>query len=338
MNPVTPLAVQSAVLPFVRVWQALDPGFEVLSLESPPDGWKQLLTGQGIALREGAGAAGNIPPDTAVVSGFAVLDAHDAQSLESWARKALSALRPGGLMVLGGCNPDPLRASQRGLLPVAAEQALSAAGYARVCVIRPDINLGENSLSAALFGGSEAYAVVAQAPAFGKDFDVFSPVFLEVSSATPRALLRRAEDALLGRINHAEARLHDRITHVDTTFQERLQHSETALREQLEHAENALQDRQADIEHLRQIIAELQRLTRRRGLRKLVHRFKQKRQIQDPDLDLPAPETAPPPAPVVPPDFAAPPVPAQPGPTADPVPLSPRETRLRARLFGPKGS
>lgn len=318
------LAVQSAALPFVQVWKGLDPALEVVSLETPQNGWKQLLAGQGIGLREGAD---QIPQATAVATGFDRLDTHTAETLESWAVEARRTLRPGGLLVLGGANPEHPQSGHQGLFPAAAVRALSQAGFARVCLIRPVLTPGDTSLSSALYGGCEAYAAVAQTQAFGKAFDVFSPVFLETSTASPTDSLRRAEEAFLGRIGHVEAILNVRITDTENAALERLRHTETTLQNQHE-----------EIARLHETIGALTHLTRRRGLRKLVHRIKQKwRTPSVPPPDAPQIVTAPSPAPAA----ATPePVPApifwKPAPPADPVPLSPREADLRARLFGTK--
>lgn len=321
------LAVQSAVLPFARVWKTLDPALQVVSLESPQESWRQLLAGQGIGLSEDT-----VPPsqEAAVLTGFGVLDTHDADTLESWAAETVPMLRPGGLLVLGGANPEHPRFGHRGLFPAAAVRALRRAGFARVCVIRPGPPPEDTGLSAALYGGSEAYAVVAQTEAFGKAFDIFSPVFLDASARSPQDNLRRAEDALLGRIHHAEARLSARVAQI-----------ETALTDQRRETGNLRED----IARLREKNAELTRLTRRRGLRKLVQRIKLKwrgrRAEQPPPPDLPQKMTAQSPASSEP--AAAPaaplsaPVARTAAPPADPVPLSPREAALAARLFGPEG-
>ncbi len=349
MTPDATLAVQSAVLPFARVWKTLDPALQVVSLESPQESWRQLLAGQGIGLSEDT-----VPPsqEAAVLTGFGMLDTHDADTLESWAAETLPMLRPGGLLVLGGANPEHPQSGHRGLFPAAAVRALRQAGFARVRVIRPGPPAGDTSLSSAFHGGSETYAVVAQTEAFGKAFDVFSPVFLDASATSPQDNLRRAEDALQGRIHHATS-LNARITEIETALRARLEHSENSLRDSFQAAEKALQDRlqraedtlqdqRDEIAGLHETIDRLKSLTRRRGLRKLVHRIKLKwrghREEPVPLREAPAVKRAPPPAPS---ETALPaavtPVATSPAPSADPVPLSPREAALAARLFGPGG-
>ena len=299
-------ALHAAALPFVTPWKTLDPALEVVTLDPAEDSWRHLLAGQGIALRT---VRDSLPQGCAVATGFGLLDRMDGDGLGQWAARAQGALRPGGILVLGQDGSRP----QTGLAPETVAALLAAAGFARCRVIRPAAPGGDTSLAAAL-DDTQDFAVVAQKAAWGRKFDVFSPVFARSARDPRQDRLRAAEAALHHRIDdglhRAQSVLHDRITHAEADLRARLEAAEAALAEQ------------------RVLLAEMQRLTRRRGLRKLVHRLKQKWRGK-PD---PAPVPAALPDPV--PQAAAPVAPAA-APAGDPVPLSPREAALRRRLRDP---
>lgn len=300
MTPTSSAALQTAALPFILPWKGLVQGLDVVSLGPAPEGWKRLLAGQGIALRESSRDA--VPQGCRVASGFDRLDGLTESDLAAWAKAALEALTPGGILVLGGTEPEMAPAGQAALSALRAAHLLEAEGFARTRVLSP----------AAPF-----YAVVVQAPARGAAFDVFSPVFL----ATPPP----AESTALAR---SEAALHQRLQQLEHHLQRRADRTEADLRDQLQRAEARLNDQAQEIEGLRATIAALQRLTRRRGLRKLAHKIKQARRKDKEAAALP-------PAPASTPPAAALPAPTEhtTPPPANPTPLSARETALRAQLF-----
>jgi hypothetical protein len=311
MTSADAIAVQNATLPFVMPWKDLDPHFNVVSLDAATQGWDMLLAGQGISLRTGMD---QVPKDCSVATGFDILDTLTPKALGTWASKAEQAFRPGGLLVLGGINPEHPETRKGALFPTEVAQILKESGFARVRVIQPLLTPDDASLFSALYGMSQEYAVVAQTDAYGKAFDVFSSAFAEASVSPTKERIKQAE----ARIKQAEAALHDRI-----------RHDETALHDRIHRAEAALHDQSQEITELR---LRLIRATRRRGLRKLVYQLKQywraRRQAQPlPSTSADEVQLSAKPAPPVR-EIHIPPV--------DPVPLSSREDTIRTRLFGPQ--
>lgn len=295
MTPASCPPLHTAALPFVLPWKARVQDLDVVSLGPAPEGWKRLLIGQGIGLRETT--ADRLPQGCRVASGFDRLDGLTETAFATWAEAALTALAPGGILVLGGTEPQMAPAGQPALSAARAAHLLEAAGFARARVLPP---------------APPFYALVAQAPARGAAFDVFTPVFLGTptpAESTPEAQAARARRQL------------------EEQLEARARQAEADLRDRLQRAEARLQDQAAEIDGLRATIAELQRLTRRRGLRKLAHKIKQARR-----KGKEAPALPPTPTP-----SAAPAGPAATGqatpPPADPAPLSAREAALRAALF-----
>lgn len=315
MTSADAVAVQNATLPFVMPWKDLDPHFNVVSLDAATQGWDMLLAGQGVTLRTGID---QVPKDCSVATGFDILDTLTPKALGIWASKAEQAFRPGGLLVLGGSNPEHPETRKGALFPTEVAQILKKSGFARVRVIQPLLISDDTRLFSALCGMSQKYAIVAQTEAYGKAFDVFSSAFAETSVSPTKERIKRAEAALHDRIKQAEAALHDRV-----------QHAETALHDRIHRAEAALHDQRQEITELR---LRLIRATRRRGLRKLVYQLKQHWRARRQAQPLPATSA----------DEAqlsarpAPPVREIHIPPVDPVPLSSREVTIRTRLFGPQ--
>lgn len=300
MSSIDSTPLQTAALPFILPWKGRDPALEVVSLGAAPEGWERLLGGQGIASR---GGAGEVPAGCRVAAGFDRLDSLTETTLATWAEAALAAFDPGGILVLGGTLPGAAPAGRAALSPQRAAHLLKAAGFARCRILGP---------------AEPLYAVVAQAPALGAAFDVFSPVFLATpppSGTTPAA--------------EAEAALGQRLRQLENDLRARADRAEATLHDRLHRAETRLEDQAAEITRLQDRIVELQRLTRRRGLRKLAHRIKEARRK---GRDLAAPEDTPPPLQAAAPSSA--PSPAAPPRTANPAPLSDRERAVEARLFG----
>ena len=187
MTPTSSAALQTAALPFILPWKGLVQGLDVVSLGPAPEGWKRLLAGQGIALRESSRDA--VPQGYQVASGFDRLDGLTESDLAAWAKAALEALTPGGILVLGGTEPEMAPAGQAALSALRAAHLLEAEGFARTRVLSP----------AAPF-----YAVVVQAPARGAAFDVFSPVFLATPPPAESTALARSEAALHQRLQQLE--------------------------------------------------------------------------------------------------------------------------------------
>jgi len=252
-------ALCGAVLPFLLPWKQLDPSLKVADLGKTGTDWKMLLGGQGV---EVSADVTGVPDGAAVVTGFSHLDTVPLQDLPLWLERARSAMRPGGVLILGGSNPEHPEVSQELPLPGQMVRVFRDAGFARVREIFPSpiAESGSPSLEAVFYGISPVYAVVAQAPARGGRFDLFSPAFAADPGPDRRELLQRYQAWL-------ERALWERA------------HEDANLR--------------AEIEALR---AELARATRRRGLRKFVYKLKQRRLArramsqERPAQSAPAPE------------------------------------------------
>jgi hypothetical protein len=312
------MVVQGAILPFVMPWQGLDPNFEVVSLDVGPQEWATLLAGQGIGLRIGSDL---VPKDCSVATGFDTLNTMTPQALGTWASEVVQVFRPGGLLVLGGTNPDHPESRNKGLFPTEVVQILKKSGFARVRVIQPISSSEEASLFSALYPNSKIYAVVAQTEAYGKAFDVFSAAFSDAPVFPLQDCFRHAEAALNHRIHRSEAAaLRVCAEHI-------------TLRARAEHVEAILQDQRHEITQLRAVLARLQRTTRRRGLRKLIHKVKQKwHASHQPNVPLPSfPHKVDAPLSVHP--LPTPPVHQVPTQSANPAPLSSCETAIHERLF-----
>lgn len=307
-------ALYSAALPFVMPWQTLEPHLEVISLDGVEPAWERLLAGQGIDLRQGSD---QVPEDCTVAAGFDKLDGLTPQTFKPWAATAVLALRPGGLLVLGGIDPQS-GLGGGGLAPAEAARILLAAGFARVRLLYPPLHPEDTSLLSALNGSGERYAVVAQTAATGKAFDIFSTVFATAPLHPQQDRLRRAEAALHHQMHHNTHQV------------------ETNLRQRLDQAETALHEQRLEIAGMHAALAEMTRLTRRRGLRKLVYQLKQKWRARRPEKTPPAVQ---PDQTALPADTYQPTVPSGQElarPSADPMPLSAREAAVRHQLFDHK--
>lgn len=360
--------VQAAVLPFVIPWLGLNPDVEVLSLDAIPSdrdtqntdipasntqdtdapgagaqGWAPLLAGLGIPLVR---APDPLPQGCAVLTGFDLLDRLTPEALGVWATQAAKALCPGGLVLLGGTFQHPYHAERQ-------LQILEEKGFSRSRLILSAPQGAGHPLVLALDATGQRYAIVAQTPAHGKAFDVFSPAFLAapVSPLRTRAsqIQTHWEDSIYAHVNTEVTVLHGRISHLD----ERMTHLDAhqtgttdALRQRAEAAEQRTQEQAGQITALQEAITRLERATRRRGLRKLVYQVKKKLRtkrdgipaapIARPPAD--APQTAPAPEP----SQDAPATAAAPLPEASQPPartLSPAEARIHAALFdGPQNT
>lgn len=320
------MALKSAALPFVMPWKDLDPHFEVVSLDAATEGWNILLAGQGIRLRSGSD---DVPEGCSVATGFERLDALTPDALGIWASKVVHAFRPGGLLVLGGTNPEHNETCKDGLFAAEAAQIIKKSGFARVRVIHPASTSDDTSLFSALYGMGSKYVIIAQTQAYGKPFDVFSTVFADTPTFSAEDRFRYAEAALHHRIEHGQASLHDRVTH-----------AEAALHDRITHAEVVLHDQSCEITELHAAIARLEHATRRRGLRKLAHKLRQKWRARRRTDDVhplssatvaDSSTTAAPDQGVVPTTELGRETSIHP---SDPVPLSSREITIYTRLFG----
>lgn len=337
MKSVDAVAVQGAVLPFVRAWKDLDEELVVVSLDTDGDDWSTILAGQGIALRSET----LIPPNCAVATGFDTLNTLSSETLRQWAVEQVKCLRPGGLLILGGVNPKHPNAHKTTLFPDEAANILKASGFARVQVVRPCLKTGDQSLAAAIYGMGREYAVVAQRDAYGKDFDVFSMVFADAAAQSRQVQLKHAEAHLHARFNADLERVHTHLTGLEIT----LNHSADIAADLAHRQTEEITRLKADIATLQTQLSELQtklqHATRRRGLRKLAHELKKKLRPNSrktassaaitPKTFTPALEPLEAQAVKTPPPLST--GQAKPCPI-DPVPLSPREVETRSRLFG----
>lgn len=306
-------ALYSAALPFVMPWKTLEPHLEVVSLDGVEPAWERLLAGQDIGLRQGSD---QVPRDCMVATGFDKLDGLTPQTFRPWAAAAVLALRPGGLLVLGGGDPQSSLRGDGGLAPAEAARILRAAGFARVRLLHPPLHPEDTSLLSALHGAGERYAVVAQTAATGKAFDIFSAVFATAPLQPQQDRLRRAEASLHHQMHHS------------------IHQVEANLRQRLDQAETALHAQRLEIAVLHAALAEVTRLTRRRGLRKLIYRLKQKWRDRRPEStpsDILSDQATTP-------EGAHQPTAPAGQPPSDPVPLSAREADVRHKLFDSGGT
>lgn len=333
------LAVQSTVLPLILPWLDIDPNLQVISLDPTPNGWDTLLKAQGIALRNGID---DDMGDCSVITGFDALDALDEAGVERLAADLLRRLKPGGILVLGGHNPEHPTLGAAGLLPARAADTINRTGFARSRVLIPALTPGDKSLSAALCGMGRRYAIAAQVPAQGKAFDIFSFAFAAAAAHSVPQRLRAAEAHLQTRITDGDSRLEARLVSAETALQAQV----NILTSQLQEHATELSRKTAEIEQLSEDLQSLHRklvrATRRRGMRKLAYDIR-KTFKRTADALTSAPQDTPDTPPSAPAQTQADPQsgetvsPPQAGSVPrDPTPLSPRDIGLRARLFGPQ--
>ncbi|KIN69846.1 hypothetical protein Z946_212 [Sulfitobacter noctilucicola] len=328
--------MHAAALPFVMPWKTLAPALEVVSVDPASDVlWARLLEGQGIPLKTGSGP---LPQDCAVITGFGRLESGTPHTLASFVAQATQALRPGGLLVLGRAPRHQMQDGDTGITPADAIRILKDAGFARLRMIHPAPPPPDDTGFCATMDSRDTCLIVAQTQAYGKAFDVFSPVFCTTPVAPEpdyMVHLKQAQAAWHDRLHHVESSLQDRIN----VLNDRLSHSTQEMQHTLEERIRAATEAQAaDIAELRGTITRLERLTRRRGLRKLFYKLKQKARAKSAqaapsgmqsDVQL---QDVPPPAQTV--QAIDTPVHEVDMHPADPVPLSPREAQMQDRLFG----
>jgi len=221
------LAICSAILPLIMSWQDLDSAADVLSLDADPSELDGLLAAQGITLRQSIDESDD---DWSVVTKLDACDVLSPDDLKAWTFETLHRLKPGGLLVLGGTVPEhtSFYRDEAYASPEAVAQIPHDAGFARACVISPDLNPSDRSLYSALYGASTKFAVVAQSDAFGKAFDVFSPGFLQLSALSVPRRFKLAEEELHARIHSSEVGLNKRVTQWEGV----LSHAQATLRDQ----------------------------------------------------------------------------------------------------------
>lgn len=284
MNPTSrdDLAIQLEILPLVMSWKHLDGVVEVLSLDANQNGWDVLLAGQGINLYKSIDET----REWSVITKFDACDVIAPDSLKAWASENLQSLKPGGILILGGTLPEhgAFTRDQAHASPETVAQIIHDVGFARARVISPDLAPNDRSLYSALYGASRKFAVVAQKHAFGKAFDLFSPVFLQMSSLSASKRFKRAEEELHARIHSSEARLNNRITRLDTKFHAKTCALQETLSGHINQAQATLRDQAEKIAQLHTELealrVELKRATRRRGLRKLAYEIKKKLKLK----------------------------------------------------------
>jgi hypothetical protein len=191
LTDVTPL--HTAALPFILPWVGLVPHLEIVVLDPTPRGWARLLAGQGIVIKKVANDT--LPEGCKVATGFDCLDGMTDTRLTVWAKSALAAFAPGGILVMGGTQPEAASAGQAALSPARAAYLLEAVGFARVQILPP---------------AGPRYAVVAQVAAQGGKFDIFSPAFLSappLPDIVERQRVARVEADLMHHMRVVEERL-----------------------------------------------------------------------------------------------------------------------------------
>jgi ribosomal protein S6 len=234
-------ALEEVIAPFITPWRELtaNVGLYILDQESELIGqhfeekYQQLHIHTGVA-----------SPAHHVALGLCSLNRTSSEELANWAAQVATKLEPGGIMALGGHNPEHPEIHSNGIHPEAAAEALINAGFARVRVLRTSRSQTSPRYLTALYSMGRRYSIIAQKPATGLKFDVFSPVFSKRVPESPKERLYAAEATFIHRLEHENAQLKIEIEEIKKNMHA-MQHT-------------------------------LSRATRRRGLRKLAYILKTK--------------------------------------------------------------
>lgn len=294
--------------PYFVPWGELDPGAEILDLSPAHAQWHKELTHLGLRPRTGT-LAGATAAHYAGVTGLGLAD--DADTLDMVA-PATAALRPGGILLISGPNPERGGTRARALWAEDLAEAFAAAGLIRVRVLRLNGALRPEApvpnLRAVFEGISPDIAVIGQRPLGGAAGQAFYPAFAAERGADIETMLVRYDTQIEGRPNRVHAAEIQALQSTLTATRIELDHTRVAFQHQL----TALEER-------------LARATRRRGLRRLAEILRERRRARRN-----------PPAPEVRPSDPQDTVPAwSPDPHArDLTPLSSRESAIAARLRG----
>lgn len=234
-------ALEEVIAPFITPWRALTTNVELYILDQESE-----LVGQhfGEKFQQLHIHTDMAPPAYHVAVGLCSLNRTSSEELANWAAQVATKLEPGGIMALGGHNPEHPEIHSNGIHPEVAAEALISAGFARVRVLRTSQPQASPRYLTALYSMGRRYCIIAQKPATGLKFDVFSSVFSKRVPESPKKRLYAAEAAFIHHLEHENAQLKMEI-------------------EEIKRDMHAMQ-------------RTLNRATRRRGLRKLAYILKTK--------------------------------------------------------------
>ena len=244
-------ALEDAITPFISPWSCLvkDVRLHVLDQGSQLVGRHFEEKLQGFRISNDM-----VPQPSHIVLGLTSLNQTSAETIANLATDITTKMEAGGILALGGPNPEHPEIHDDGLHPEVAAEVLRKAGFARVRVLRPSTNHTEPGYLTTLYAMGRYCAVIAQKPATGIDFDVFSPAFAKHLCADPKARVYEAQAALINRIESENSLLKNKIGKIE--------------------------------EELHVMQRALNRATRRRGLRKLAYTLKTKGKALFPRNDM----------------------------------------------------
>lgn len=210
-------ALYSAALPFILAWKEIDTALRVVSLDACENMTRplhMLLAGQGISLAHLADSTDPIPYDSAVVTGIQYLNETaqdpDADNIGLRIQTLLHTLRPGGILILGGSGsiPGPHRALYPATSQTDRNALIKAAidhGYAKAGIIPCPQSTKTDTINQHTGERPESYALIAQKPAFGVKFDVFSKAFFHLERVSQNRDLTQRHDLRTQKIEDLQA-------------------------------------------------------------------------------------------------------------------------------------